>query len=75
MRTTVTIHDELWEKVEEYFDSEEKGVLIRRALREMVQREAGRRLAALGGSDPGAWAAPRRRPPRFINPETPNDPR
>lgn len=69
MRTTVTIDDELWDKVESYFGTEERGVLIRKALREMIQREAGRRLAALGGSQPDFKAAPRRRPPDFLNPE------
>ena len=62
MRTTVTIDDELWSKVERYFGPEERGVLIRRALREMIQREAGRRLAALGGTDPAATVGPRKRP-------------
>jgi Arc/MetJ family transcription regulator len=69
MRTTVTIDDQLWEKVERYFGPEERGILIRRALQEMIQREAGRRLAALGGSQPDFKAAPRRRPPDFVNPE------
>jgi Arc/MetJ family transcription regulator len=69
MRTTVTIDDALWERAESFFGPEEKSALIRRALQEMIQREAGRRLAALGGSDPGAWAAPRRRPPHYLNPE------
>ena len=62
MRTTITIDDELWTKVERYFGKEERGALIRKALREMIQREAGRRLAALGGSDPDAKAGPRKRP-------------
>lgn len=59
MRTTVTIDDELWTKVERYFGKEERNLLIRRALREMIQREVGRRLAALGGSDPDVQAIPR----------------
>ena len=57
MRTTVTIDDELWKKVESYFGKEERSALIRKALREMIQREAGRRIAALGGTDPDATAA------------------
>ena len=62
MRTTVTIDDELWKKVESYFGKEERSALIRKALREMIQREAGRRIAALGGTDPDATAGPRKRP-------------
>ena len=54
MRTTVTIDDDLWAKVERLFGDQKPGYLIRLALKEMVQREAGRRLAALGGSDPDA---------------------
>lgn len=40
---------------------EEKPALIREALKALIAREAGRRLALLGGTDPGAKAAPRRR--------------
>lgn len=69
MRTTITIDDALWDKIESYFGSEERGALIRKALVEMVQREAARRLAALGGSQPGYKAAPRRHAPDFLNPE------
>jgi len=35
--------------------------LLRTAVTKFIQREAGRQLALLGGSDPNAWAAPRRR--------------
>ncbi len=69
MRTTITIDDALWEKVEGYFGQEERGALIRKALNEMIQREAGRRLAALGGSQPDYKAAPRRQAPDYLNPE------
>jgi hypothetical protein len=34
---------------------------VREALTRLVRNEAARRLAALGGSDPEAEAAPRRR--------------
>ncbi len=69
MRTTITIDDELLADAAEYSGIEDRNALIRHALRTLVQVEAGRRLARLGGSDPGAQAAPRRRPPRFVNPE------
>ena len=67
MRTTVTIDDKLLQDLREGLGIEETGVLVRQALVEMRQRLAAQRLIALGGSDPEAWAAPRRRPPRFVN--------
>ncbi len=69
MRTTVTIDDELLEKAQKYTGIEEKSALIREALKSLVAREAGRRLAALGGSDPTAQAAPRRRFPPDVDDE------
>ncbi|WP_404862876.1 type II toxin-antitoxin system VapB family antitoxin [Georhizobium sp. MAB10] len=63
MRTTVTIDDELLEKAQRYTGITEKSALLREALKSLIAREAGRRLAALGGSDPTAEAAPRRRFP------------
>lgn len=62
MRTTITIDDELLAKAMEYTGIKERATVIRMALESLVAREAGRRLARLGGSDPDAWAAPRRRP-------------
>ena len=67
MRTTVTIDDKLLQDLREGLGIEETGVLVRQALVEMRQRLAAQRLIALGGSDPKARAAPRRRPPRFVN--------
>ncbi|MBS0504822.1 MAG: type II toxin-antitoxin system VapB family antitoxin [Proteobacteria bacterium] len=61
MRTTVTIDDDLLQKAAEYTGIKERATLIRMGLESLVAREAGRRLARLGGSDPDAWAAPRRR--------------
>ena len=61
MRTTITIDDQLLEKAEKYTGIKERSALIREALTALVQREAARRLARLGGSDPNAEAAPRRR--------------
>jgi len=69
MRTTVTLDDELMATAASYTGIKERSALIQKAVAEMVEREAGRRLALLGGSDPTATAAPRHRPPHFRNPE------
>lgn len=62
MRTTIALDDELVAQAQEYTGLKEKSALVHEALKSLVARESGRRLAALGGSDPGASAAPRRRP-------------
>ncbi len=62
MRTTVTIDDELVETAMKYTGVKERATLIRMGLEALVQREAARRLALMGGSDPAATAGPRRRP-------------
>lgn len=61
MRTTVTLDDELLASAEELTGIKERSALLRKALEDLVHREASRRLAALGGSDPDAKAPPRRR--------------
>ncbi len=61
MRTTVTIDDDLLAKAEEYTGIKERSALIRKALTTLIQIEAGRRLALLGGSDPDIQDIPRRR--------------
>ena len=63
MRTTVTLDDDLIQKAMEFTGITEKSALVKEALTVLVQREAARRLAALGGSDPNASVPPRRRPP------------
>ena len=62
MRTTVTLDDELVAKAQSYTGVKERATLIRMGLEALVQREAARRLARLGGSDPNATAGRRRRP-------------
>jgi Arc/MetJ family transcription regulator len=62
MRTTVTLDDELLADAEAYTGIKERSALLRAALTALVQREAARRLALLGGSDPRAKLPPRRRP-------------
>lgn len=63
MRTTVNIDDQLLADAQEYTGIKERGTLIRMGLELLVQREAARRLARLGGTEPGLQYIPRRRPP------------
>ncbi len=62
MRTTLALDDELVATAQRYTGIMEKSALVRAALTALVQREAARRLALLGGSAPGMKAPPRRRP-------------
>jgi Arc/MetJ family transcription regulator len=64
MRTTIAIDDELFAKAQEYTGLREKSALVREALKALVEREAARRLARLGGTQPDAKASPRHRPQR-----------
>lgn len=61
VRTTVTLDEELLRQAEELTGTSGTSRLLGEALEALVQRESARRLAALGGSDPNATAAPRRR--------------
>lgn len=61
MRTTVTIDDELAAEAERLTGISERATLLRRGLETLVEVESARRLAQLGGTDPNASAAPRRR--------------
>ncbi|MBN9428947.1 MAG: type II toxin-antitoxin system VapB family antitoxin [Burkholderiales bacterium] len=62
MRTTVTIDDELYAKALELADPEmEKADLFREAIKTFVRVQAGKRLAALGGTSPKMKDIPRRR--------------
>ena len=63
MRTTIGLDDELIRQAQEYTGITEKAALIRLALTQLVQREAARRLAALGGTMPNLKPIPRRRIP------------
>jgi Arc/MetJ family transcription regulator len=64
MRTTVALDDELVATAQLYTGLTEKTALLREALTALVQREAARRLAKLGGSQPNLKAIPRRRSAR-----------
>lgn len=61
MRTTITIDESLLKDAQEFSGIREKSAVINEALRWFVAREAGRRLAKLGGSAPDFEAPPRRR--------------
>ena len=49
MRTTLALDDELIEKAQAYTGLTEKSALVREALKALIEREAARRLARLGG--------------------------
>ena len=53
MRITLALDDELLATAERYTGLNEKSALVREALRALIERESARRLAALGGSEPG----------------------
>ena len=61
MRTTVTLNDDLIASAQELTGITERTELLREGLETLVRVESARRLAALGGSDRKASAAPRRR--------------
>jgi Arc/MetJ family transcription regulator len=62
MRTTLSLDDGLLAKAQTYTGIREKSALVREALRALIEREAARRLARLGGSEPDLAKIPRRRP-------------
>lgn len=61
MRTTVTVDDKLLQDAKEAAGVAETSAVIKLALTAYVQREAARRLAAMGGSDPFIQTVRRRR--------------
>jgi Arc/MetJ family transcription regulator len=61
VRIRVELDDELVEKAMSYTGLRQKSVLVREAFTALIEREAARRLAGLGGSEPDLVAVPRRR--------------
>ena len=61
MRTTINIDDELLATAQHLTGIKEKTHLIHEALRFLIQKEAARRLAKLGGTEPNLTDIPRRR--------------
>jgi len=62
MRTTLIIDDGLIERARRLTGIREKTALVRAGLEALIAREAGKRLAALGGTQPKLSDIPRRRP-------------
>jgi Arc/MetJ family transcription regulator len=61
MRTTLTLDDDLVATAQSYTGIKEKSALVREGLKALIEREAARRLARLGGTEPDLVAPPRRR--------------
>jgi len=61
MRTTLIIDDSLLDRARELSGINEKTALVHAGLEALIAREAGRRLAALGGTEPGLRPIRRRR--------------
>ena len=64
MKTTLNIDDQLLAEARRLSRIEEKTALVHAGLEALIARESARRLSALGGSEPGLKAAPRRRSKR-----------
>lgn len=62
MRASIAIDDELLARAKTVTNIDENPKLIREALEALIEREAAKRLARLGGSEPDLKAPPRRRP-------------
>jgi len=60
MRTTLALDDELLAKAQAFTGLKEKSILIREALKALIERESARRLALLGGTEPELKPVPRR---------------
>lgn len=62
MRTTLNIDDDLLREAVRLSGISEKTAVVRAGLEALIARESARRLAALGGSEPGIRRITRRRP-------------
>ena len=61
MRTTLIIDDTLLERARVLTGIKEKTALVQAGLEALIAREAAKRLAALGGTQPKLAGIPRRR--------------
>jgi len=63
MRTTVNLDDDLLVQAKNLSGVEDRGALLKEALRALIERESARRLARLGGTELQLQDIPRRRDP------------
>jgi Arc/MetJ family transcription regulator len=61
MRTTLILDENLIKRARELSGIQEKTALVHAGLQALIAREAAKRLAALGGSEPNLSPIPRRR--------------
>ena len=61
MRTTLNIDDDLLKKAAALTGIKEKTSLVRQGLEALIERESGRRLAKLAGTEKELQTIPRRR--------------
>jgi Arc/MetJ family transcription regulator len=61
MKATVSLDDALVRKAQELSGVQERSALLEEALKALIHREASRRLAAVGGSEPELEDIPRLR--------------
>ena len=61
MRTTIALDDELVAQAQAFTGLDDNSLLVREALKALIERESSRRLARLGGSERNLKASPRRR--------------
>jgi len=62
MRTTIILNAELLKRAQELSGLREKTAVLHAGLQALISRESAKRLAALGGTEPGLKPIPRRRP-------------
>ncbi len=53
MRTTLDLDDDLIEQAQRLVGTDETSALVKLALLALIERESARRLAQLGGTEPG----------------------
>ena len=63
MRTTLAMDDELLDRAQSFTGLKERSAIVHEALKALIERESARRLARLGGSEPGIVETPRRHTP------------
>jgi Arc/MetJ family transcription regulator len=59
VRATLSLDDELVARAQQLTGGRTTSALVREALKALIERESARRLARLGGSEPGLKTAPR----------------